>query len=85
MAFTYKTKGTCATEMSFEVVDNKLSNLQIKNGCSGNLQGMIKLTDGMDIDEVVEKLKGIKCRTTTSCPDQLAQAILAYKESIHNV
>lgn len=82
MSFVYKPKGVCSREMSFDVIDNKLENLKIKGGCAGNLAGIIHLTDGMNIDDIIKKLSGIPCQGNTSCPDQLAKALLAYKESL---
>lgn len=81
--FVYATKGVCSRQMSFDVEDNKLTNLQVLGGCNGNLQGIAHLVEGMDIDEIVTRVEGIKCGgKSTSCPDQLAQAIKAYKESL---
>ena len=56
------------------------SNVKFIGGCSGNLQGISRLVEGKKLAEVSETLKGIKCRNNTSCPDQLAHAIAAYKE-----
>ena len=82
MQYTYKTKGTCAQMISFDVEDNKLSNVQFYGGCNGNLKGIGKLVEGMDIDEVVARLEGIKCgMKQTSCPDQLAAALKAVKNA----
>lgn len=79
--FTYSTKGTCSRAIVFEVdSENKLHNVKFIGGCSGNLQGISKLVEGRDIDEVAETVRGIICRSGTSCPDQLAKAIEAYKE-----
>ena len=72
----YKTFGTCSREISFEVVDNKLTNVSFLGGCNGNLQGISKLVEGMDIDDVIARVEGIKCGARqTSCPDQLATAL----------
>ena len=60
--------------------DRKLHNVKFIGGCGGNLQGIARLVEGKDIDEVAATLKGIKCRNNTSCPDQLSNAIDAYKE-----
>lgn len=77
----YKNSGTCSSAITFDVKDNKLTSVQFKGGCHGNLQGISKLVEGMDIDEVISKLEGIRCGyKPTSCPDQLAQALKAYKE-----
>ena len=77
---TYKTFGTCSREINFDVVDNKITNLSFLGGCNGNLQGIGKLVQGMDIDEVIARVEGIKCGARqTSCPDQLAKALKQYK------
>lgn len=76
----YKTRGTCASVITFDVADNKLSSVQFKGGCHGNLQGISKLVEGMDIDEIITRLEGIRCGSKeTSCPHQLACALKAYK------
>ena len=78
----YKTKGVCSSNISFEVQDNKLTDLKFVGGCNGNLQGISKLCEGMDIDEIIAKLKGTTCGfKNTSCPDQLAQALEEYKNN----
>ena len=75
----YKTFGTCSREINFEVVDNKITNVSFLGGCNGNLQGISKLVEGMDIDEVIARVEGIKCGARqTSCPDQLAKALKQY-------
>lgn len=79
---TYKTYGTCSRAIEFEVEDNKLHNVKFVGGCLGNTQGVSKLVEGMEIDEVIDRLKGIQCRNSTSCPDQLAKALEAYKASL---
>ena len=79
--FTYYTKGTCSRQIIFDVDgENNIHNVKFIGGCGGNLQGISKLVEGKNIDEISETLKGIKCRNNTSCPDQLSQAIRAYKE-----
>lgn len=76
----YKTFGTCSREINFDVVDGKLTNVSFLGGCNGNLQGISKLIEGMDIDEVIARVEGIKCGARqTSCPDQLAKALKQYK------
>lgn len=78
---SYKTNGTCSREIIFDVEDGKVTSLKFVNGCSGNTQGISKLVIGMDIDDVIARLSGIKCRNGTSCPDQLAKALTAYKSN----
>ena len=72
----YRTRGTCSQEIYFDIVDNKVHNVQFIGGCNGNLQGIGKLVEGMDVQEVISKLEGIQCGfKDTSCPDQLANAL----------
>ncbi len=79
--FSYNTKGTCSRLILFDVDESdNIHNVKFVGGCSGNLQGISKLIEGKNIDEVSRLLKGIKCRNNTSCPDQLSLAIEAYKE-----
>ena len=76
----YTTKGTCSRKITFDVVDNKVTNVQFVMGCHGNTQGVSALVEGMDIHEVIKRLKGIDCNGRgTSCPDQLARALKQYK------
>ena len=78
--FTYSTKGTCSRQILFNVdADNKLRDVRFIGGCGGNLQGISRLVEGKNIDEIEALLKGIRCRTGTSCPDQLSKAIAEYK------
>lgn len=81
--FTYWTRGTCSRQILFEVTpENTLHNVRFIGGCSGNLQGIARLVEGKDIDEVEQLLSGILCKSGTSCPDQLSRAIGAYKQSL---
>ena len=80
--FTYSTKGTCSRQILFDVDENnKMRNVRFIGGCGGNLQGIARLVEGKDIDEVETLLAGIRCRGNTSCPDQLSQAVGEYKAS----
>jgi len=80
MEYTYKTKGTCSQMISFNVEDGKVHNVSFYGGCNGNLKGIGALVEGMDIDEVIARVEGIRCgMKATSCPDQLAQALKAAK------
>lgn len=79
----YNTKGVCSRSITFDVKDNKVTDVQFEGGCSGNTQGVARLVEGMDIDEAIKRMKDIRCGfKSTSCPDQLAQALLAYKDGI---
>lgn len=72
----YRTHGTCSTQIQFDLVDGRIYNVNFTGGCNGNLKGICSLVEGMDAKEVISKLEGICCGfKSTSCPDQLAQAI----------
>ena len=76
MAYEYMTRGTCSRQILFDIEDGKVRNVKFISGCSGNTQGVAKLVEGMDVDEVISRLKGIRCgMKSTSCPDQLAKAL----------
>lgn len=79
----YRTQGTCCALMNIVLDDNKVYDVEFLGGCSGNLQGIRSLIIGMDIDDVINKLQGIRCGAkSTSCPDQLSQCLLQYKNSM---
>ena len=83
MQYDYKTRGTCSREISFEVEDGKVKNVQFYGGCNGNLKGIAALVEGMDIDDVIARVEGIHCgMKPTSCPDQLATALKEAKEKL---
>lgn len=74
--YSYEPKGVCSKKITFEVVDDKITNVVFTGGCSGNLSGISTLVKGMEVSEVIKKLKGINCGgKSTSCPDQLALAL----------
>lgn len=76
MEYRYRPQGVCSTEIIIEVEDNIIEKLQVINGCNGNLKGISSLVKGMTLDEVISKLRGIKCGMKgTSCPDQIAIAL----------
>ena len=76
MQYEYKTKGTCSVKIFFEIEDNKVKNVEYLGGCNGNLQGIGRLVEGMDVNEVICRLEGIHCgMKPTSCPDQLETAL----------
>ncbi len=75
MKYTYHTKGTCSTLIELELEGNVVHNVKFTGGCNGNLQAIPKLVEGMTVDEVEARIKGIKCGfKNTSCGDQLAKA-----------
>lgn len=80
--YEYKTKGTCSQMIYFDLEDGKVKNVQFLGGCNGNLKGIGKLVEGMDADEVIARLEGVRCgMKSTSCPDQLAKALKAAREN----
>lgn len=78
----YKPSGVCSQKISFDIDnENKVRNVSFMGGCSGNLQGIGRLIDGMEVHEAIERLQGIRCGfKSTSCPDQLAKAL---SQAIH--
>ena len=72
----YKTRGVCSQAIQFELDGDTIKHVNFIGGCSGNTQGVAQLAEGMDADEVISRLEGIRCGfKPTSCPDQLAKAI----------
>lgn len=81
MHYEYKTSGVCASKILFDLEDGVVNNIRFIGGCSGNTQGVAALANGKAADEVISILKGIRCGfKQSSCPDQLARALLAAKE-----
>jgi len=77
--YSWKTQGTCSTEIQFDVQDGIITEAKIFNGCRGNTTGLCRLLKGMQVTEAIARLDGIQCRGATSCPDQFAQALKAYQ------
>ena len=76
MTIDYRTKGVCSPRMVIDVEDDTVQSVKIFNGCDGNLQGISRLVEGMKVTDAISKLEGIHCGgKSTSCPDQLAQAL----------
>ena len=76
MTYNYRPNGVCARGISFDIEDGIVKNIKFSGGCSGNTQGVASLADGMDANELIERLAGIRCGfKNTSCPDQLAKAV----------
>ena len=73
--YTYRTKGTCSSQILIEMKDEIIEKVQFVGGCTGNTQGVARLAEGRRIDDVIDLLKGIQCRGGTSCPDQLSRAL----------
>ncbi len=75
----YFPENVCSRKMTITVEDGKVVSLEVVGGCNGNLQGIAKLVEGMEVSEAIKRLEGIKCRGSrtglTSCPDQLSKAL----------
>lgn len=77
----YKLEGVCSKEVKFTVVDGKVKNVEFVKGCSGNLKALGVLLEGMKVEDVIAKLKGITCGSNkTSCSDQLAKVLEKVKK-----
>lgn len=80
MVFTYKTMGVCSRNITLDVEDNTIKSVKFEGGCNGNTKGIAALVAGMDVDDAISRLEGTTCGfKSTSCPDQLAQALKLYK------
>lgn len=81
--FSYTPRGVCSAQIDFEIDGDIVKNVQFTRGCNGNTQGIGRLVEGMKIDDVISKLKGVNCNGRgTSCPDQLALALEAAKKEL---
>ncbi len=82
MDYEYKTRGVCSRKITFSVEDGKVCKVAFDGGCNGNGKGVAALVEGMDVDEAIRRMEGIKCgMKNTSCPDQLAQALRQTKNA----
>ncbi len=82
MKYTYIPHGVCSRLITLEIEDDVIKDCSFVGGCNGNLQGIGKLVTGMEVDDAIEKLQGISCNGRgTSCPDQLAKALIAAQEA----
>ena len=80
MTYEYTPRGVCSRKMILEIEDDVITALKVEGGCNGNLQGISSLVKGMKVNEVIERLAGIRCGAKpTSCPAQLAEALKQFK------
>ena len=80
MHYSYRPRGLCSQKMDFELEDGKILSVRVTGGCDGNLKGISQLLVGMDIDEAIRRMEGIRCGfKPTSCPDQMAKALKAFQ------
>ncbi len=76
MQFRYNPRGVCSREFVIDVEDGVIRSIQITGGCHGNLQGISSLLKGMQVEDAISRMEGIRCgMKSTSCPDQIAQAL----------
>ena len=78
--FEYTPKGVCSRKMIFDLDGDIIRSVEVIGGCNGNLKGISSLLKGQNVNENISRLEGITCGPkSTSCPDQIAQALKAYK------
>lgn len=78
MKTIYNTTGTCAKAIAIDVDEQThvINSVEFMGGCSGNTQGIAALIQSQRMEEVIQRLQGIRCgMKRTSCPDQLATAL----------
>ena len=79
--YRYKPSGVCCQEILFNIENETIKSVDFIGGCPGNLLGMKSLIEGKNVDEVIEKLKGLSCGSkSTSCPDQFSKALELFKK-----
>lgn len=78
MKYEYKTQGVCSRQINIDIEDGIVKDVSFVAGCEGSLAGISQLVKGMEADKVAALLLGTKCSSgkATSCPDQLAKAIM---------
>ena len=82
MKYTYRTKGVCSAKIIVDIEGDVVKSVQFVGGCNGNTKGIASLVEGMKVDDVIARCKGITCgMRPTSCPDQLANALTEAKST----
>lgn len=82
MSYTYKTSGTCSSQIQLDLDGDVVHNVKFTGGCDGNLKAIPALVEGLTVAEVEQKIGGIRCGfKNTSCGDQLAKACRAALEA----
>ena len=80
MEIKYQPHGVCSRQIIIDVEDGIVNSVKFVGGCSGNTQGVAALAKGMKVNDVIDRLEGIRCNSKpTSCPDQLAKCLVEYK------
>ena len=76
MKYTYRTRGTCSSQIDMEIEDGIVHNVRFTGGCNGNLKAIGRLVEGMEAERVIALLEGNTCGPrSTSCADQLTRAL----------
>lgn len=82
MTIDYRPQGVCSRHFQIQVEDGVIQKVSVEGGCSGNLQGISSLLQGMRVEDAIGRMEGIRCgMKTTSCPDQLAKALRSIQKS----
>jgi uncharacterized protein (TIGR03905 family) len=80
--FTYHPEGVCSSEITFWIENDIVRKTEIIDGCEGNLQALSRLFEGMNISDIIQRIKGIECDgKPTSCPDQIARGLEKYLQT----
>ena len=79
-SYQYSTFGTCSKSIDIEIIGNTVTKVHFNGGCPGALSTIATMIAGSNIDELIAKFHGIRCRNDTSCPDQLARALIQIQE-----
>lgn len=81
MKYEYIPTGVCSRKIIYTINNDIIENIEVLNGCPGNLLGINELCKGKKIDDIISRLENIKCGTKhTSCPDQIAKGLIKYKK-----
>ena len=85
MEYSFRPRGVCSRKMTVEVENGIIRRLEVEGGCDGNLQGISRLVVGMEAEEAIRRLEGIRCGSkSTSCPDQLARGLKDCLSKVEN-
>jgi len=76
---SFNTHGVCSRKIEIDIENDRITAVHFVGGCAGNTQGVAALLIGMTVQDAIERLSGIRCGfKSTSCPDQLAKALMQY-------
>ena len=79
--YEYTPKGVCSSKIIFKIENDTILDIKIIGGCPGNGLGVSALIKNQKMDDIIDKLDGIRCGfKSTSCPDQISLALKEYKQ-----